>query len=141
MAIRTQVWRPDTCGCVIQETYDTADVAGTMVGTPISKCSIHAGVADNDHYGVIYSLPHGENKRKNEAIKALKQFADLGDLQQDGSYEFKNGITATWVWSGINADRIMTVTITGITLSTQKKNQLQNAANAMFGAGKVVIVN
>jgi hypothetical protein len=77
--------------------------------------------------------------------------ADIGETQPDGSFEFKPGFRVDWSWSGTNTDRVLTVWIVrvdvwgniigSVPLNTGQRNKVQSRANALFGAGKVIITN
>jgi hypothetical protein len=58
----------------------------------------------------------------------------------NGSRTFKKGITATWSWSGTAPNRLMTITVTGIVLTTNQKNAIQTKLNERFGINNVTIV-
>ena len=144
MAVRTYRWKPDTCECVITETHD--DVANTWSGVPESKCPAHAAVADNALYGVLHTNPDGENKRKNLVHKALLETGSLSLSQTvigpdgSGTLQFKPGIAFSWSWSGSNGSRVLTISVTGVTLTTAQKNTIRTYCDANFGAGKVMVL-
>ena len=58
----------------------------------------------------------------------------------DGSKQFKKGVNISWAWSGLPPDRVLTITVTGTTLTTQQKNAIQNRLNSRFGTGKITVV-
>jgi hypothetical protein len=147
VATRKQIWRPDTCGCVLEQTYDPDLPASTWTAVPISKCSAHAAVPDGQIYNVLYQNADGENKRKNQFIGAALGY-EIGDVglgetktNPDGStyITFKAGVTVTWTFSGEGAGRVLNVTISGANLNASQKNAIATFCTNRFGAGRVVI--
>ncbi len=133
------IWRPDTCGCVIEETHDPQDSAyGVRFSAVISKCPVHAAVSDANLYGVIYSNSDGENKRKNLLDKFLRETAALSltTVDASGAFNYKAGIVFNWSW---DASRNLVVSVTGVTLTTNQKNSIRAYCDANFGVGKVIV--
>ena len=136
-----KTWTPDTCphpGCIIEEIYDGPAIVGG--GQVVRKCVAHQNVPDNELYGVLYANPDGENKRKNNIFRALCGFDGLNLGTDDGAGQLKNGVEYLWSFSGIGATRALTVQLTGIVLSVQKKSTLQNFCDTKFGVGRVIIL-
>ena len=145
MTIQTTRWSPDTCGCVFDYEWDDTQPQDTRVHTfkqVAKECASHAHLTGNSKKD-MYDSSVEENKRKNGTIGELldKAAADFGEATEDGGVTLKKGINVTWTWSGTSPNRVMTFTVTGITLTTQKKNTVQNFINTKFGAGKVIFVN
>lgn len=134
-----QTWHPDTCDCVVEERH--GEGSGVQFERVISKCTIHTAVADADLFGVLYALPHGENKRKNAVEKNLVETTslNLGVLNADGAWVWRAGRGFTWSWSGTGADRVLTIAVTGVTLTTAQRTTAQTWCNTTFGVGKVVV--
>jgi hypothetical protein len=62
------------------------------------------------------------------------------DVQPDGVTRiFKRGISFWISWTGTAPNRQLTLTLQGITLTTNQKNSLQTKLNTRFGISKVVI--
>lgn len=141
MAVQKQIWRPDTCACVIEETHDPANSAyGVQFSAVISKCVPHAAVTDANLWGVIYSNPDGENKRKNLLHKMLLETSSLNLSATDpisGTLQWKPGITFSWAY---NANRQLEVTIVGFTPTTAQRNTFNNYCTNTFGANKVILL-
>lgn len=140
MAISKQIWRPDTCGCVIEELHDPSNPAfGVQFSAVINKCPAHATVADADVWGVVYANPDGENKRKNLLHKALLETSslNLSVLAADGTFQWKPGTTFNWSY---NANRVLEVSISGTNLTTAQRNTVNNFCTTQFGANKVVLL-
>ena len=136
-----KTWTPDTCpapGCIVEEIYDGAAIVG--MGQVVHKCEAHQNIPDADLYGVLYANPDGENKRKNNIFRALCGHEGLTLGTDDGAGQLKPGVEYVWSFSGTGATRVLTVQVTGITLSAQKKTALQNFCNTKFGVGKVILL-
>jgi hypothetical protein len=120
--IRTTTWRPDTCECVLEYSWDDvtseASRAHSFVKV-VSFCPAHSLLAGVNLFDAVV----GENLRKNRTFDmAVLQVAAL---TPEG-----------WAWSYDSA-RVLQVAIPNLT--GQKKNQLQSACDTAFGAGKVKI--
>ena len=141
MAIKTTRWSPDTCSCVLEYTWDDTVPQSSRIHSIdnyITKCAAHAAQAtDTDRWNTILE----ENPRKNVANQLVIDNgpSSLYDVQQDGSRTLKNNITLTWTWSGVAPNRVLTISYTGITLTTNQKNQAQTFLNNRFGVGKVIL--
>ena len=139
--IKTQNWRLDTCGCVLEQEYDTVDYNATnKLKSIIKKCSDHSLVPDNS----IYTVAIADLKRKNIVRKFLVQnFTDLAGLKatSDGtqSLDFKDGIQFVWSFTGADQARILNVQIIGFNLKVAQKTQINTFCNATFGINKVVL--
>ena len=140
MAAKLQIWGPETCQCVIEELHDPDTPGfGVQFSKVILKCPNHVLVADAALFGVLYSNPDGENKRKNLVHKALLETTSLSlaTLGSDGTYTFKTGVSFSWSY---NAARVLQISITGATLTTAQKNTVNTWCTNQFGVGKVLLV-
>ena len=139
MAIKTTRWSPDTCGCVIEYTWDNTTVESERVHTlsTITKCAIHSSQTNTDAWNTVLE----ENPRKNNTLEQILASSPTTALYDtlNGTRQFKSGITVSTSWSGTVPNRVLTITITGISLTTQQKNTIQTALNTRFGSGKVVL--
>jgi hypothetical protein len=146
MVLKTTQWSPDTCGCSFEYTWEDTQIEDNRVHNfkrVVTECVSHAHLNGNNKKD-MYDSSLEENKRKNGTVAELidKAAADFAEVDpESGAIVLKKGITITWNWSGVAPDRILTVTITGITLTSQKKTQAQTFLNNKFGAGKVILVN
>jgi hypothetical protein len=126
-------WSPDTCECIIE--YE-ADGNLTRV---IKACDAHKG----DTEQTIFQNLKEENPRKNNALKEILDNAPPGLFDVDaesGSRVFKQGINLDFAWSGVKPNRILTLTVKGITLTANQLNAVQTKLNNKFGPGKVTLV-
>ena len=136
-----KTWTPDTClhpGCIVEEIYDGPVILG--MGQVVRKCAAHQNIADADLYGVLVANLDSEGKRMCAVLRALCGIEGLNLGTDDGAGQLKNGVEYVWSFTGTGAARVLTVQLTGITLSAQKKTTLQNFCDAKFGTGKIVIL-
>lgn len=120
--IHIQRWAPDTCGCVLLETWDDTVEAAARVHTFQEMeviCPFHAALEGE----AVYTTMRGENRRKNLVAVIAKS---VRPAFQDADY--------TW---SFDAQRRLVVTIAGLT--NQQRTQLQAAADLQFGPGLVVV--
>jgi len=140
MVINTTRWSPDTCSCIIEYSWDSTEPESTRTHTLsnfVNVCSFHSGLANNT---TRWNTVLEENPRKNIAYQLILDNgpAGLSDIV-DGSKQLKNGITINTLWSGTAPNRVLTITVTGLTLTQNQKNSIQTFLNNRFGAGKVLI--
>ena len=94
-----KTWQPDTCECLVEEVYEGTTIKGG--GQVLRKCPAHLTVPDDQLYGVLYANPDGENKRKNQLIRALLGYEGFSlnlhetKTNPDGStyIDFKSGVS------------------------------------------------
>src|SRR5690349_348318 len=129
MAVRTQRWSPDTCGCVFIQEWDDAVAAAARthdVRTRELACAAHQGLdAVSAHSAVV-----AENQRKNIVpiiVKSLKSSLDLATLPWREAWSF-------------DAQRRLVVDTSVFALTAQQKTQLQAAADLQFGPDKVILL-
>jgi hypothetical protein len=139
MAIKTQVWTPDTCdgvGCQIEEIWDTDGIVPTTQGRVLRKCAAHAVLPDAGLRGVLQS----ENRRKNRVHKwALQNLTRMvtQKVEEDGTSHPVLTTRYTWTWTGTAPNRVLRPSFVGQTLSNPERNQLRNAIETEFGVGTV----
>ena len=133
-----KTWRPDTCGCHVEEIYNL-DGSIQGGGKVLARCKDHATIPDVQLYDVVLA----ENRRKNNCHRLLVGLDGVNfNLSKlvDGSQVFKDGVDMNWTYSGAGKDRVLTISLTGVTLTTQQRNAALNFLNNKFGVGKVVIL-
>lgn len=126
-------WSPDTCDCVLE--YDDQFNLINVV----QRCTAHQNLANN---AAVYNTVKDENPRKNIGLDLILQNgpASLFDTDSEsGNRVFKRGITVNWVWSGTAPDRVLTLNVIGITLTTNQKNAIKTFLDNRFGANKVIL--
>jgi hypothetical protein len=84
--IKTTRWRPDTCGCLIEYTWDTDAPAGAKIYTPTfcEPCRAHLQLATLDGR---YAAVVAENTKKNTTIARLVDSGVIESADQ-ASWEF-----------------------------------------------------
>jgi hypothetical protein len=134
----TTLWTLNTCS-------DSGDSCQVEVDNNfnlirfVRKCAAHTNVPDNS---TGFTQIRDENKRG--AGNVFAEILDKGpstlyDISADGTRTFKNGITVSWAWSGTVPNRVLTVTVTGITLTQTQRNNITTFLNNRFGVGNVVL--
>ena len=137
MVIKKQIWRPDTCQCFLTESYDT-DLRTTALDSFTTVCSAHTSIVGDSNR---YSTMMADNQRKNLAYGiALKTFTSLlTQTDLESGVIPKAGTRYNWSYSGSGTTRVLTVSISGATLTTTNKTTWQTSCNTQFGSGKVVV--
>lgn len=140
--IHTTSWSPDTCNCIIEYTWDADTPEDGRIHTAsksVRKCSAHSSIADlTQHFNTLMD----ENPRKNLTLQtALENLTSqlAATDPASGTLVLKNNITFNWSFSGTAPNRVLTISFTGVTLTTNQKNTLQNFLNTKFGIGKVIV--
>lgn len=136
-------WSPDTCSCILEYSWDDTTSEDTRTHTPtaiVQRCTAHQNLPDtNTHFNGVAD----ENRLKNFSLDEILQNAPSTawyDIDpQSGQRVFKNGVIIDYSFSGTTPNRILTLNISGVTLTNQQKNTLQQRLNNRFGTGKVVI--
>ena len=141
MTIKTTQWRPDTCDCIIEYSWDDTQSEDTRthnLSKIVKSCSIHAGNPDT----TIWNTVMEENPRKNKAIDEIVQRApdQFVDIAQDGTRTLKQGITIDFEWTGSPPNRLIRMIIKGVTLTQTQFNNLQTRLDTRFSPGKVTLV-
>lgn len=141
--IRTTLWKPDTCSCEIEYSWDDTVPQDQRVHTPVRsvrKCAAHAAATTPVvHHADLMD----ENPRKNKAeARLLAAFpAVLGFSYTDpetGQTSTKLKPDAyTYAITGGRGSRVIHLTINY--LSAAQKTAVQTWCNNNLGAGKVVV--
>jgi hypothetical protein len=140
MTIRTTRWTTDTCGCTVDYTVDDSQPPDSIVpslSNVVSKCSFHSSLpTDND----VWDTLKEENPRKNNALQHILDNGPTSLFDVVGtSRMLKQGITFNFSWSGTAPNRVLTVSFTGVTITTAQRNTAQTFLNNKFGVGKVIL--
>lgn len=127
-----QSWKPDTCKCIILEESGTSNyISHEFV------CPDHQGLSSSE----LATVPLEHNKRKNlvDGILRTNLTSLLTTTDTNGAVIYKNGITFNWSFSGTGNNRVLSISMTGVNLTTNQKNTIQNICDTQFGAGKVLV--
>ena len=140
MVINITRWSPDTCACVVEYTWDSTQSESTRVHTlsnVVSKCPAHQALSDS----TIYSTLVDENPRKNTALQTVLDNSPTTALYDivNGNRTLKPTIGYSFSFTGTAPNRVLNLSFTGITLTTQQKTTIQTALNTRFGSGKTII--
>jgi len=134
-------WKLDTCDCImITQEGATENDFPTLVQAE-SICPIHNVLADETS---VFNTLKDENPRRNKAFQHLLDNGPAALVNTDpdtGVKVLKPGISIDSSFTGTPPDRVVILTLTGITLTTNQKNTAQTFLNNRFGAGKVTLVN
>jgi hypothetical protein len=138
-----KTWKPDTCGCCIEEIYEGTEIKGG--GVVLTKCPAHAAVPDDELYGVLYANDDGENKRKNRlhamllGVHGPALSLNLTEPGPDGRPRFKDGVEYEWSFTGEGKNRVLNVSVRGAVFTGQQRAALHNECETQFGSGKVQV--
>lgn len=145
MTIKTTRWSPDTCGCIINYSWDDAtpeDSRTHTLSNIVKRCPAHQQLSTNQ---AIYDTVTEENPRKNIALKEILDHspAQMTELEpESGRQRFKKDVDIKWSWSGTAPNRTLTMNIqntAGISLTNTQKNTVRSILNSKFGNGKVIL--
>lgn len=133
MAIHITRWRPDTCDCILEYSWDDSVSPDLRVHTPVSilKDSVHSVLSDTDAHTAVFD----ENARKNRALgAALTNFpAKTGKLGEAGDTVLDE---TKFSWS-FDGSRKLLLSIPSLT--NPQRTNLQSICDTQFGVGKVTI--
>ncbi len=138
MVLKTTKWKVKTCPCVLEYTWDDSV-------TPIEKtlknfiiiCPNHQALSDTDRWNTIWD----ENPKVSLSLYHILDNSPTTSLYDiiDGSRQLKQSITFSYSYSGTAPNRVLTISFTGISLTTNQKNTIQSLLNNKFGVGKVIL--
>jgi len=145
-----QLWSPDTCDCMIHLAYDdtlppdqrvfsyvTRDEAEAIIQArrnageqninrnpqpPARSCPAHLA---HGFTAVLLDKVRGENQRKNMALALAQNVVNTLSF-------------ANYSWS-FDSSRVLQVRFMNISVTLQKKNQIQSACDIQFGPGLIQI--
>jgi hypothetical protein len=141
MTIQITTWTAGHCNCIIQYEWDDTTSEDTRVHTPVQsiKCPIHSGLSTHKQ---VYDSVLDESRKASWGLLAILDNGPttLYDTQSNGARTLKQGINASWTFSGTAPNRTVSISLTGISLSNQQRNAIQNTLNNKFGSGQVTLV-
>lgn len=143
MAIQTTRWSPDTCGCIIEYSWDDSVPQNSRthsLANYVRRCSVHAVQADD---GTRYNTINEENPRKNIAHQLIVDNAPAAfvDVDANGNKSLKPEYSISFTATGTPPNRVFTLTFSGATLTQAQINNVQTRLDNRFGTGKVIFVN
>ncbi len=144
MAIRTTRWSPDTCGCVVEYSWDDTVAADQRAHTTtrVAPCAAHPNAqqhvgADPFSAATVWGDENIGRKSRLEA-RLLAAFPALG-------YSFVDPVTGltviglkpgSYAWF-FDAQRVLNVSLPS--LSAAQKQAAQTWCDNNIGAGKVLV--
>lgn len=122
------------CSCIYYQLYENGVFSYLGVER---RCPEH----DDPMGEVSYNNWHENMMRHSDTQNFFMAnlTSQLFDANESGALFLKNGIEINYNWTGLGANRILTITVTGFNLTNQQKNTIQNLCNTKFGVGKVII--
>ena len=139
MTIQLVGWRLDTCSCYIVEQYDDTDPTYTKTLYEVrNKCAAHIDIPDELLYGVVRE----ENSTWAIAFQGLLDNASstVYELDEWGNKNLKQTVYVSYSWTGTAPIRVLNITITGASLTTNQKKNIQTFFDTKFGVGHVLII-
>jgi hypothetical protein len=128
MVIKTVTWKPDTCGCVLELSYDTETSLETRT---YGNHALHRTCGSHKREGLtnvnVFDMCFEENRRKNNAIGEINKIKSTVEIEG-------------WDWEDEAPNRrlvLHTKDTKGFTKSNLKK--MQTALDKRFGKNKVVV--
>jgi hypothetical protein len=127
VAINVTRWRPDTCGCTLEYSWDSEDDPEARTHTPVraEPCEAHAAHTKED---VCYEAVLAENQGKNIFI---------GEIHKEIPAVADPSLVADVVWS-FDADRKLVIEPVGLSKAELAKLQALQADEKF--ADKVAVV-
>jgi hypothetical protein len=123
--IHTNIWKPDTCGCEIEYTWDDSVTQEERVHT-FKKHNKVCNSHQNKSGEVLYTQVLGENQGKNKALgKITEHFPELTE-------DVKQGLVK---WS-FDANRKLKIEVSDKAKAAQIKIKLDSE----LGLGKVEVI-
>lgn len=128
--MKFQRWRPDTCDCVIIQTYDETLPQPIITVSKIEKaCSFHAPLMPNEQ--AVYNAIVERNQRKNFSYAELElQVASSATLTPD---------LFDWTYDDTGAAPVLRIA-SPLAVTASAKKTLQARIDARLGAGKVIVL-
>jgi len=141
MTIQTTIWKPSFCDCEIYYTWDDSVPESERTHTTndnTKKCDIHSSLSDNQ---TIYTSAIEECKKYIDAKELIIENSPstFYNITPDNRKILKSGIEILASYSGAYPDRILNLSYSGTTLTTNQRNSVQNKLNTIFGTGKVIL--
>lgn len=120
--IKSQIWRPDTCGCEIEQEYDYSTQTPTFVsGKHLKRCDVHP----SHKYDDILN----ENQKKNKVLyEILSNYTEIQKVNDNGSIVFKDGFSPDW---SFDIDRNLVINLPSIL--NNKKAAIQSLLSKFNG--------
>lgn len=123
--IHTTRWSPDTCGCVLDYTWDDEVPSDRRVhafGEAVRTCVEHMLLTGKPLYDTVFA----ENQRKNRVLALAQE-------------RISHIAPEHYVWRFLPG-RALEVSFPEVVLTQVQKNAVQQVCDQQFGAGRVVVL-
>ncbi len=121
-------WKPDTCGCAIEQWFDdAADPRVVLYANILTTGSEHTATGE-----VLWNVIRGENGRKNAVLAAIESIINEETRQDFSTWRFLDTRLPG------SDERVLEITLTRA--DNQQRIAVQNAANLQFSPGAVVVI-
>lgn len=130
MATKVTRWSPDTCGCVVEYTWDDAipeDARAHLYEGHVRKCSRHNTITGEPAYAVVQE----ENTRKNRSMTILAD--NIPEVVQETPAGKRLSSEPVWAY---NADGVLEIVFL-IPISAASKDRARLVLDTEFGLGEV----
>lgn len=134
MAINITRWNPDTCGCVIEYSWDSETTEDNRTHTfhkVINQCDDHGDIEDHQD---VHDHVKDENQTKNLALAKLLE--NVPRLKKNNDLD--PTVSFNWQFSGKNKERQLKVTLANANLTTPEKVKLMQAISTLKKSVTVV---
>ena len=115
-------WSPDTCGCVIDYTWDpdVPDGARTHSFHAVERiCAGHDGLSDPPLFDTVLAENQTKNRLHGWAV------ANLARLRHPLEDRLSDGVEFRWSFTGTGAGRRLEVWLDGATLTAGEKGLMR----------------
>jgi hypothetical protein len=142
MTIQTTIWSPSVCGCKIYYTWDDTLPEDSRTHTAQDnrtiKCSFHTSLSDANS---TYSTVLAECTKYVEAKDLIidNSPSTVYDLTPENKKILKSGIEIVGFYTGTYPNRVLNLSYSGTTLTTNQRNSVQNKLNTIYGTGQVIL--
>ena len=134
--VRTTQWSPDTCGCIIEYSWDDSVQDHTHeLHRVIKKCEHHASLSDSE----VWDTVNSENKGKNVAHGEMLAVERISDAVPGGARKFKEGVNFDWKFEGTGKNRVLKPSIVGADLSKVEEEVVHSKLKVSLGANKLKV--
>lgn len=139
--------RLDTCDCRVVYEWDNSIPSNQVIHTVVAyenKCSFHQSVPGVTNNQDLYdNVVCNENAKKNDTIGLLLENGPntIYDINSDGTRVFKKGVSVSWSWTGNAPNRLLTIILFGVSLTTNQRNAVQAKLDERYGISNVTIIN
>lgn len=119
--LKTTRWKPDTCGCVLEYTWDDSVPEGQREHSParvVTACEYHTGKNVKE----VFNKVKEENTGKNRAIARIMELSDVTEEETDreGNVTKKMKVGKRIDW-GFDEERNIELDLIGFTEQEKAK--------------------